>query len=410
TLPYWDWSAYNQDWIEQPNKLDTGNLASAFHCFVDDSVLAALAGKIDAPTLAKLASVKGRTFDSSNRLFLAAGLVWKTTANRPAIVAALQQANPLWHPFRWPGASFSSGQPNIFENYPRPDDDDRLLALDAFFTFGSGPANNHYYGALETVHNLLHLFSGGQNPNYDAAEFPNPTNRIEPLNGDMFSNSTTTRDPFFWCYHSNVDRLWDLWQQRHPGAGPDNPAAPLPPFDLTVADTASVHRLGYEYQLASSVFETDPTTPLARFKSAPADVHPHALAHHARAEVRLHGLRHAIETNGVLRVFLNEPDADATTPTKGNPHYVGQFATFGGGCVGGPGHCAAPTGPRLLHDRRHRHPKTPGNVRLDATAVVAALRARGDTDFHVHVVVVGLDGRPHPELLRLSAVSLNFFD
>lgn len=408
TIPYWDWSAYNQNWVADGHA-DTGDVAAAFHCFVDDGVLAALKGRISDDTLQKLASTKGRTFNSANRLYKAAGIPWTASPDKDPILAALEAANPLWHRFRWPGGT---GGPDgtLFENYPRPEDDDHILAIDGWFPFGSGPADDHFFGALENVHNLLHLFTGGPNPNYDAKLFPNPTNRIEPQYGDMFSNSTTTFDPFFWSYHSNVDRMWDLWQQRHPGVGPDDPSAVLPPFNFTVADTYSVKKLGYEYQLDASVFETEPTVSLTRFKSAKADVHPHALANHARAEVRLIGVRYATEGGGVLRVFLNEDDANEKTPTKGNDHYVGQFALFAGGCVGGPGHCMPPSGPKLAYDLRKRHPKTPGNIRLDATEAVRKLRAKGAKDFHIHVLALGPDGRPASDILRLDAVSLNFFD
>ncbi len=404
TIPYWDWSVYNQNWVAD-GKLDTGNVAKAFHCFVDDSVLAALKGKVSDDTLKKLASTKGQTFDSANRLYAAAGIPWSQSPDQDPVLAALEAANPLWHRFRWPG--FSS---NLFENYPRPEDDEKLLGINEWFPFGSGPKDDQFFGALENVHNLLHLFTGGQNPEYDAKRYPNPSNRISPLYGDMYSNSTTTFDPFFWSYHSNVDRMWDLWQQRHPGVGPDNPTSVLPPFEFTVADTYSVKKLGYEYQLSASVFETDPSVAITRFKSAKAGVPAHSLKHHDRAEVRLCGVRYSPDGGGILRVFLNEPDADENTPTKGNDHYVGQFALFGGDCIGGPGHCMPPSGPRLAYDRRHRHPKTPGNIRLNATDTVRKLRGKGATDFNIHVVALGIDGKPAPDILRLSSVSLNFFD
>lgn len=405
TIPYWDWSVYNQDWVAD-GKADTGNVAKAFHCFVDDGVLAALKSKIPDATLQKLASTKGQTYDSANRLYSAAGIPWSQSPDQDPILAALETANPLWHRFRWPGGTSKT----LFENYPRPEDDDKILALDQWFPFGSGPTDDHYFGALENVHNLLHLFTGGPNPNYDAKRYPNPTNRIEPQYGDMFSNSTTSFDPFFWSYHSNVDRMWDLWQQAHPGVNPDDPSAVLPPFNFTVADTYSVKKLGYEYQMAASVFETDSDVSITKFKSAKAAVHPHALANYARAEVRLLGVRYSMDGGGVLRVFLNEPNADEHTATKGNDHYVGQFALFGGDCIGGPGHCMPPSGPQLAYDLRKRHPKTPGNIRLNATDTVQKLRKQGAKDFTVHVVALGPDGKPAADILRLDAVSLNFFD
>jgi tyrosinase len=403
TLPYWDWTSDNQN-FPGGAAIDNGEVPVAYQCFIDDEALAALKGKIPDDTWQKLAAIKGKTYNSAPRLFAAAGIQYSTTpADNEPILAALDAANPLWHRLRWPGGSSA-----LFENYPHPADMDRILAINQFFTFGSGPADNQFFGALENVHNLLHLFSGGQNPNFKQGD--NPQNRVEPQYGDMFSNSTTTYDPLFWAHHSNVDRLWDAWQKKHPGLDPDNLSSVLPPFEFNVTDTLSAAKLGYEYQLASSVFETEPTTALTRFKSAKAGVSARVLKKHSRAEIRLQGLRHATEGGGILRVFLNEPDADEKTPTKGNDHYVGHFAMFGGPCIGGPGHCAPPSGPRPKGDLRHRHPKTPGNVHLDATATVNRLREKGATDFHIHVVVLGPDGQPKPDILRLDAVSLNFFD
>ena len=45
-------------------------------------------------------------------------------------------------------------------------------------------------------------------------------------------------------------------------------------------------------------------------------------------------------------------------------------------------------------DRRHRHHKTPGNIRFDATAAVQRLRDQGATDYRVQLVVLGLDRAP----------------
>jgi hypothetical protein len=46
-----------------------------------------------------------------------------------------------------------------------------------------------------------------------------------------------------------IDRVWRLWQLRHPHAGP--PAAllnqALPPFAMTVVQTLDTNSLGYDY-------------------------------------------------------------------------------------------------------------------------------------------------------------------
>jgi len=99
------------------------------------------------------------------------------------------------------------------------------------------------------------------------------------------------------------------------------------------------------------------------------------------------------------------------TPTKDNPHYVGILNMFSGLCIGGPGHCDTPSAdqPRKFDFRARPH-KTPGAFRIDATATVARLRALGETDFQVTLVVLNIDGTLATDALRLEGVSLNFYD
>ena len=79
----------------------------------------------------------------------------------------------------------------------------------------------------------------------------------------------------------------------------------------------------------------------------------------ARADLVFTGVRHA-EDSFQTRVFLNNPDADDTTPATPEAGYAGSFTVFGhGGCFGDVGHCDIPTGPRRRHDRRPPHPLTP---------------------------------------------------
>ena len=51
-----------------------------------------------------------------------------------------------------------------------------------------------------------------------------------------------------------IDRLWRLWQLRHPTAGMPNSLLrkALRPFSITVADTVSTTTLGYDYSVFSS--------------------------------------------------------------------------------------------------------------------------------------------------------------
>jgi tyrosinase len=425
TLPYWDWTMYDQDW--DASTLDSGVIPQAYQCWIDQDHLDQLRGKVPDDTWNKLNAVKDQKFNSGLRLFKAAGITYvpllDPTTLKPAppdaptnlIVAALQDVNPLWHRLRWPGPGGKSGL--FFEGYPRPDDVARILQIENFFTFGSGPSANHFFGALENVHNLLHNFSGGMNPIAGADNSPylanpnyDPQNRYEPLYGDMVSAGVTAFDPIFWGHHSNVDRLWAEWQTLHPGVEPDDGGAILPPWNLTVGDSLQVANLGYEYVKSEHLFETNSALPFTRFRSAPAGVLKPVLSAFRKAEIRVHRVKFSVHGGGFIRAFLNQPDASVETPTRGNDHYVGQVALFSGVCVGGPGHCEPPAGPPRKFDRRPRHHKTPANLRFDATDAVRRLVAAGQTDLRVNLVALDLDGKPKDRTLWMDGVSLVFLD
>lgn len=425
TLPYWDWTwgkdtaddeADVQASILDMNSdatLENGIIPIPYRCWITEEGIANLkkTGKVSAEDLAKLQKIvydpkreNDTTYNSGNRLFIAAKITYgKNTVSDNAILAELQNINALWHRFRWPGGN--SGL--IFQAYPTPQDIENILALNNFFQFGSGPSDNHFFGALENIHNLLHNFSGGANPAFDPN---NPNNPNEPQTGSMVSPGTTAFDPIFWGHHSNVDRLWAEWQQLHPNINPDNLSAILPPWTMTVADTLNISKLGYEYVLSSHLYETNNEVAIEKFKSAPAGVHPQVLKQHSRAEIRLHNVQYSVNGGTFIRVFLNSPNADVNTATKGNDNFVGQLQLFSGGCIGGPGHCDPPNANKRQFDQRPRHRKTPFNVKLDATDAVSRLKAKGEKDLHINLVVMDLAGRQKSDSLWLDAVSLNFID
>lgn len=407
TLPYWDWTMYRDDVLKSIQDMeekshtkgnDNGIIPKAYRCWVDAKMLANLKGKIPDDYLANLQSIEGQTFDSGNRLYLAAGIVYGQKIWDDQITAELLRVNPLWDKNRWPGGNYDL----VFEAYPTADDVQRILQINSFFTFGSGPGSNHFFGALENIHNLIHNFSGGYNPN---SQLPG-----EPPTGDMVSAGTTARDPIFWGHHSNVDRLWSEWQKLHPGAGPDDPEDILAPWPNRVKDTSTITDLGYEYMKSSYLYETDNSVSITRFKSAMTSVDPVVLAKHSRAEIRLHKVQYSTGGGAFVRVFLNEPDANVDTPTRGNDHFVAQVATFSGECIGGPGHCDVPPEARRKFDIRPRHRKTPGNFRIDASETIQKLSEQGETAFQVNLVVLDLDGTPKPNALWMDAVSLIFKD
>jgi tyrosinase len=413
TLPYWDWAADRENVMASmtamgsATNVDNGVVPPAFQCWIDQPGIDSLkAAGVPQATLDMLTTILGKTFSSGNRLFIAAGIEWgKDPQSDQAIIQQLLRINSLWHFQRWPGGNSTL----IFEAYPTPDDVQRVLQITDFFQFASGPEDNHYFGALENIHNLIHNFSGGANPNFGKSSTPMNVNN--PLNGDMVNAGRTAFDPIFWAHHCNIDRLWHQWQKLNPSAGPDDPTDVLSPWTMTVGETADIAALGYEYVQEVHTFPASPAAPITRMVTQAAPVSPQAVAIHRHAEVRLHHVQYTTRASFYIRLFINQPDANIDTPTQNNPHYAGMQSMFTGLCIGGPGHCAPPpTAPRRKFDRRHRAHKTPANFRYDVTDVIAGLRKLGDTDFQVTLVVLNLDGTAATDALHLDGVSLNFFD
>ena len=411
-LPYWDWAAdagnvkASLDDMGSAVALDNGYVPPAYQCWIDEEGIKALAasGDVPKPVLDGLTRTLGKSYSSGARLFKDAGITFGAdSASDNAIIAALERINPLFDWRRWPGGN----KDLIFEAYPTPEDVERILNITNFFGFGSGPMDNQFFGALENIHNLIHNFSGGANPYFGVGP-ATPANQFPT--GDMVDSGRTAFDPIFWGHHANCDRLWHEWQRRHPGRGPDDPDAILPPWNFTVEDTYSIKALGYEYVMAAHVYPTLNTMPLQRFRSADTPVHAAVLANHARAEIRLHAVQYVARPGFYIRAFLNTPDAGIATPTRGNPNYVGQVNMFTGLCIGGPGHCDVPGGPADKFDLRPRPHKTPSSFRIDATEAVRRLSDAGTTEFQVNLVALDLDGSAATDALKLDAVSLKFFD
>ena len=117
----------------------------------------------------------------------------------------------------------TSRQPDDPWRLPRRGLVEQILDLNDFLDFSQ---------QIEQVHDDVHVWIGGT-----VAEIP-----------------YAAYDPIFWAHHSMIDRLWRLWQLRHPTAGVPRSLlrSALRPFPITVADTLSTTDLGYDYAVFSS--------------------------------------------------------------------------------------------------------------------------------------------------------------
>jgi hypothetical protein len=109
-----------------------------------------------------------------------------------------------------------------------------------------------------------------------------------------------------------------------------------------------------------------------------------------RADLVFYGVDHS-GPSFEARIFLNNPEADLSTPRDDVSRYAGSFTVFGhAGCAGDVGHCDVPTGPRDPFDRRPPHALTP---QTKTVIVTDALRKVSDDQLTITVVPV----RPGPE-------------
>jgi tyrosinase len=161
---------------------------------------------------------------------------WDWTVHAPSPIPAAYgdanaggKANPLKSsPIqpsgrRDPAIDHTQRQPGSAGALPSPAELAQVMANSDYATFQT---------QLESLHDGVHMWVGGTMTDIWMAAY----------------------DPLFWAHHCMIDRVWYLWQLKHPGAGP--PATvlgrALPPFPLTVRDTLDVSHLGYDYAAATA--------------------------------------------------------------------------------------------------------------------------------------------------------------
>ena len=122
-----------------------------------------------------------------------------------------------------PAPAHTFRQPDDPWRLPRGDSIEWILDLGDFLDFSQ---------QIEQVHDDVHIWIGGTVADVPYAAY----------------------DPIFWAHHAMIDRLWRLWQLRHPTAGMPSSLLrkALRPFPITVADTVSTSTLGYDYSVFSS--------------------------------------------------------------------------------------------------------------------------------------------------------------
>jgi tyrosinase len=437
TMPYWDWTM-SQYVPEQPEKGSI--IPESFKAFLTNESIEYLKNatpRLPAPeakTLTK--AIVGTVYTSVTTFFAAVeaaiGKPFTQGDYRDRFIDALLAANSLWYPLRY-SAEFPKGITGdpFHYHYPTAEDMQQIMALRTFRDFGGGSLYNDSFGYLDqNPHNTMHIWTGGLNPNPEpdpefAVALGRNRNRAtkaaarvfhsredmytQPSSGDMLSNLTASYDPIFWPIHANVDRLWSEWQQCNPHANPADLDAVLTPWSYTTADTLDMARFGYEYVKCAFIVPVGLSAPVGRFVSRPIDIPKPARKSFRQVEVRLHRVPQ-LPRSCFIRVFLNLPDANASTPID-HENYAGYLGIFGhGACIGGPGHCELPPSRAREYDLRPRSHNTPRNHRVNVTKTAKRLLEGGAESLQITLVVIGADYREDNELLRVDGVSLDFLD
>ena len=87
------------------------------------------------------------------------------------MIDALLASNSLWYPLRYP-AEYDGNQTinqRIHYHYPTAEDIEQILSLNNFRDFGGGNVYNASFGFLDqNPHNTMHIWTGGQNPEFKA--------------------------------------------------------------------------------------------------------------------------------------------------------------------------------------------------------------------------------------------------
>lgn len=100
-------------------------------------------------------------------------------------------------------------------------------------------------------------------------------------------------------------------------------------------------------------------------------------ARFTRADVHLHEVEHS-GASYEGRIFLNNTEADESTPTEPESGYAGSFYVFShGGCFGDIGHCELQTGIRP-YDKRLKSPTVPRDISVAITDRLKNLASSSD--------------------------------
>lgn len=146
-----------------------------------------------------------------------------------------------------------------------------------------------------------------------------------------------------------------------------------------------------------------------RFVSQPIEVPGAERTDFSRADLVFESVDHSGDSF-TAHVFLDNPDANESTPLDEANGYAGWFAIFGhGGCAGDVGHCDLPLNPVDPEDQRLLHPLTP---HTKVVLISEALRKVPGPEVTVTVIPVipGEEGPQRADVLHFESLEVAIYD
>jgi polyphenol oxidase len=244
------------------------------------------------------------------------------TPNTPA-------ANPLFDPIR----SAVPGD-QIPLQYVGPAAMNPIWGAPDFTTIGGSPGDNDGGNVENTVHGLVHIWCGDTT--------------LASAKADMGLLDTAAQDPVFFAHHSNIDRIWSVWNGSSPShTNPtDKPDWMNHTFNfwdenkqwvsIKISDVLDMERnLRYNYGTAPAApLNLTATVSALKWTTAARDtlVIPEAAQKRVAANapgsvtaLRMEGLSLPAGASGVYLIVANKPNANAAE-IAGTPNAVGYVA------------------------------------------------------------------------------------
>jgi len=207
------------------------------------------------------------------------------------------------------------------------------------------------------------------------------------VGGNMSSVAMAGYDPIFYLHHANIDRLWAIWQNSHPGALPSNEAnLELEPFNKPYStdwqlgsEVETTDMMGYRYANFCFIIWPWPRLRELVFVKLEREIIPQFRS--ARLTLKADSMP---MRSTEFRIFINKDKASAKTRTQDNPEFAGAVTLFGMGDK------------KLISDRRNKGKSFDVSVDISC-AIKQHFDGNNGEELALSVVAVDENGKAMPD-------------